>query len=149
MSSVPPTSRQHGAGRVMVVDDHAAARESIAETLRLAGHQVDCHSSAVAALRPLEGELYDVVVTDLQMPGVDGLEFIRRLQARDDGLQVIMVTAHATIDSAVEAMRRGAFDYIQKPFDAEQLESLVERAVLQRAASIGAASWPVLRRPRP
>ena len=116
-------------GRVLVVDDHAEARRSIADVLDQAGHQVQCLSSAVEAAKLLERESFDVVVTDLQMPGMDGLEFIRHLAQRRHGVQVLMVTGHASIDSAVEAMRHGAFDYIQKPFGVEQLEQLVARAI--------------------
>ena len=64
----------------------------------------------------------DVVVTDLQMPGMDGLEFIREIERRRLGVQVLMITAHASVASAVEAMRHGAFDYLEKPFDAIALE---------------------------
>ena len=129
--AVKPLSRNAAAGRVLVVDDHATARESMADVLRRAGHKVDCLASAIEALRALERESYDVVVTDLQMPGMDGLEFIRQLERRPHGAQVLMVTAHASIASAVEAMRHGAFDYIEKPFDADGLEQLVARALAQ------------------
>ena len=77
----------------------------------------------------MNAEGYDVVITDLQMPGMTGLEFIRQLENRSHGAQVLMVTAHATVSSAVEAMRHGAFDYIEKPFDADRLEQLVARAL--------------------
>jgi DNA-binding NtrC family response regulator len=116
-------------GRVLVVDDHQQARESVAYTLRHVGHHVDCVTSAIEALQALDRESYDLVITDLQMPGMNGLEFIRRLEQRPSGAQVIMVTAHATVASAVEAMRHGAFDYIEKPFDADKLEGLVCRAI--------------------
>jgi DNA-binding NtrC family response regulator len=122
-------SRGDSAGRVLVVDDHAKARESMAFTLRQAGHEVECAASAVAALERLATDSFDVIVTDLKMPGFDGLEFLRRLQGQPHGAQLLMVTAHATVSSAVEAMRRGAFDYIEKPFDADQLEALVARAL--------------------
>ncbi len=114
---------------VLVVDDHRQARESMGEILRHAGYQVDCVSSGVEALARLANEDYDVVITDLQMPGMSGLEFIREIEQRRHGAQVAMVTAHATVSSAVEAMRHGAFDYIEKPFDVEQLEHLVTRAI--------------------
>ncbi|HEY2762349.1 MAG TPA: sigma-54 dependent transcriptional regulator [Pirellulales bacterium] len=116
-------------GRVLVVDDFAQARESIADVLRAAGHQVACAASASEALVQMEKESFDVVVTDLQMPGMTGLEFIKRLHTRPHGAQILMVTAHATVQSAVDAMRHGAFDYIEKPFDVDQLERLVARAM--------------------
>lgn len=123
----------HQPGRVLVVDDHQAARESVADVLRAAGYETDAAASAVEALPRLEEAArreaaFDVVVTDLQMPGMDGLELIREINRRRLQVQSIMVTAHATIHSAVEAMRHGAFDYLEKPFDLSQLEELVARA---------------------
>ena len=116
-------------GRVLVVDDHLQARQSIADVLREAGHEVECLASASEALKVLERESFDVVITDLQMPGMSGLEFIHYLQRRPHGAQVLMVTAHASVASAVDAMRHGAFDYIEKPFDVDQIEQLVSRAM--------------------
>ena len=123
----------HDTGRVLVVDDHAKARESMSDVLRHAGHHVQCCASAVEALKRLDAETYDVVITDLQMPGMTGLEFIQQMERRRIGVQVLMVTAHATVTSAVEAMRHGAFDYIEKPFNIDRLEQLVNQA-LQRGA---------------
>ena len=119
--------------RVLVVDDHAQARESIAFTLRQAGHRVTGCSSAVEALKKLDREPPDVIITDLQMPGMSGLEFLAELKRRRTSSRIIMITAYATIASAVEAMRHGAFDFLEKPFVVEDLESLVARAA--RAAS--------------
>ncbi len=116
-------------GRVLVVDDHPQARESVAFALRESGHQVACLASAIEALKVMERETYDLIITDLLMPGMNGLEFMRQLQRRPHGAQVIMITAHATVASAVEAMRHGAFDYIEKPFEADKLEALVARAL--------------------
>lgn len=117
-------------GTVLVVDDHASARESMAEVLRHAGHDVRCCSSALEALKQLDAWSADVIVTDLKMPGMNGLEFIRALSQRPScDAEVVMVTAHATVSSAVDAMRLGAFDYIEKPFGADQLEQLVARAL--------------------
>jgi DNA-binding NtrC family response regulator len=116
-------------GRVLVVDDHQQARESVAFALGEAGHQVVCLASAIEALKVMERESFDLIITDLLMPGMNGLEFIRQLQRRPHGAQIIMITAHATVASAVEAMRHGAFDYIEKPFEADKLEALVARAL--------------------
>jgi DNA-binding NtrC family response regulator len=119
------------AARVLVVDDHARARESMAEILRQAGHEVQCCASASEALQLLARASYDVVLTDLQMPGMSGLELIVELEKRRTTAQVVMVTAYASVATAVEAMRHGAFDYIEKPFDVDQLESLIARALVQ------------------
>lgn len=116
-------------GKILIVDDHAAARESMAEVLTCAGHQLRCCASAIAALRELERTSFDVIITDLRMPGMTGLEFIRALEQRKCDSQVVMVTAHGSVAAAVEAMRHGAFDFIEKPFNADQLEELVRRAM--------------------
>jgi DNA-binding NtrC family response regulator len=120
---------QSDSGRVLVVDDHREARESMADVLRRSGHRVDCRSGAHEALQVLEQEKYDCIVTDLKMPGMSGLEFIVQLEQRGGKVPVVMVTAHASVASAVEAMRHGAFDYIEKPFNVDQLEQLVDQAI--------------------
>ena len=120
-------------GRVLVVDDHARARESVSDGLCCAGHHVNSCSSAVEALNVLKGGDFDVVITDLQMPGMNGIEFIQQMEQRKVDVQIVMVTAHASVSTAVEAMRHGAFDYIEKPFQADKLEHLVRRALERRA----------------
>ncbi len=115
--------------RVLVVDDHQQARESMADVLRQSGYRVDCCPSAMTALDVVGEKDYDCIVTDLKMPGMNGVEFIIKLEQRRYRAQIVMVTAHATVATAVEAMRHGAFDYIEKPFDADQLERLVTQAV--------------------
>ena len=122
-------SESDAPGRVLVVDDHRDARESMADVLRQAGHQVACCSSAAEALEVVARETFDCVVTDLKMPGMNGVEFIIQLDQRHYGAQVVMVTAHASVSTAVEAMRHGAFDYLEKPFDVDGLERLVSQAI--------------------
>jgi len=124
-------------GRVLVVDDHQQARESVAFTLRHSGYAVQCCSSAIEALKKQEKESFDVVVTDLKMPGMTGLEFLGELKKRKNVAEVILVTAYATVATAVEAMRQGAFDFLEKPFDVEALEDLVGRAMRHRQAAAG------------
>jgi DNA-binding NtrC family response regulator len=126
-------------GRVLVVDDNARARLSMVEVLAAAGHEVVASASAIEALKIVEQGAFDVIITDLQMPGMDGLVFIRTLAERKVESQIVMVTAFASVASAVEAMRYGAFDYIEKPFDVEQLESLVARA-LRHGEKVGSRS---------
>lgn len=125
----PGADAPRSLGRILVVDDHVAARASVIDVLRCAGYAVEGLASAVEALPLLDRRAFDVVITDLQMPGIDGLEFIGQLSRRRLPTQVIMITAHATIASAVEAMRLGAFDYLEKPFDVVSLERVVARAM--------------------
>ena len=114
---------------VLVVDDHLAARDSVATALRCAGHRVETCASAIEALQCYREIDPDVILTDLQMPGMTGLEFIATLSKQKCEAQIVMATAHASVSSAVEAMRHGAFDYIEKPFDVDQLEDLIGRAL--------------------
>lgn len=114
--------------RVLVVDDHPRSRESVAAVLRQGDYQVATCASAVEALAHLAVDPVDVVITDLQMPGMDGLEFMAEIARRQIPAQVLMITAYASIRTAVEAMRIGAFDYLEKPFDAARLENSVAQA---------------------
>ncbi len=129
-------------GAVLVVDDHSRARDSMADVLRGAGHQVYCCCSAAEALRRVIEQSYDVIITDLRMPGMTGLEFIQTLNDRRVDAQMIMVTAHASVAAAVEAMRLGAFDFIEKPFNIDELESLVTRALTHAEACDQRSSIP-------
>ena len=97
--------RRNETGSVLIVDDHRNARESMAEVLRMAGHAATPCSSAAEAIRVLSRESFDCVVTDLKMPGMSGLEFIAEIDPPRTGAQVVMVTAHASVATAVEAMR--------------------------------------------
>ncbi len=124
-----PQGKDAAPGRVLVVDDHRSARESMVDILRQSGHEVDSCTSAAEALNTIRGKVFDCIVTDLKMPGMTGVEFIVQLEQRRYGAQVVMVTAHASVETAVEAMRHGAFDYIEKPFDIDQLEQLTNQAI--------------------
>jgi DNA-binding NtrC family response regulator len=134
--------------RVLVVDDHASAREAVADVLREAQYFVATCASASEALGKLGSDRFDVIVTDLQMPGMNGLEFICEIERRRLDVQVLMITAHASVSSAVEAMRHGAFDYIEKPFDAIELERSVaqacDRRVATREVSVGTTASGLL-----
>ena len=142
MSKAKPTKDSKPlTGRVLVVDDHAQARASISDVLFQLGHQVECAGSAVEALRRLEKESFDLIITDLQMPGMSGLEFVIAVEQRKLNVQMVMITAHATVGSAVEAIRHGAFDYLEKPFDVDRLEGVVSQAIGQaRVLDRGTAS---------
>jgi DNA-binding NtrC family response regulator len=115
--------------RVLVVDDEERMASVIAMALGRAGYECETCTSGEAALAAVDARGADVVVTDWRMPGMDGIELLRRLHAKRPGLPVILITAHGSVPSAVAAMREGAFDYITKPFDNDELRALVGRAL--------------------
>ncbi|MDH3520661.1 MAG: sigma-54 dependent transcriptional regulator [Myxococcales bacterium] len=127
--------RERAAARILVAEDNDTLRRVIVQALRETWGSVEEVASgerAIARLSDSGEDAYDVVVTDLRLPGADGLAVLRAAHARDPRTSVLVMTAYGTIDSAVEAMRTGAFDFVQKPFDLEQLELRVGRAVDQR-----------------
>jgi DNA-binding NtrC family response regulator len=97
--------------------------------LRREGYDVLGFTDPMAALAAIESRDFDLLVTDLKMPGADGIEVLRRARKASPELPVILITAHATVPTAVAALREGAFDYVQKPFDNEELRALVKRAL--------------------
>jgi len=115
--------------RVLVVDDEVRLARLIAQTLGRAGYECEVCGDGASALEAADARRPDVVVTDCRMPGMDGLQLLRELRSRHPDLPVILVTAFADVPSAVSAMREGAFDYVAKPFDNEELRALVGRAV--------------------
>jgi two-component system response regulator FlrC len=120
--------------RVLVVDDEAGIREFLAEALGDDDHDVATADCGEAAWTLVEREAFEVMLTDLKMPGIDGLELLRRVRERQPELEVIVLTAHGNVDSAVEAMRLGAFDYLQKPVGSlAELRLLVRRAAERRS----------------
>jgi len=111
----------------MVVDDDHAVRQMLTKALENWGAQVKAFPGAPSALRTAETERFDVVITDIRMPDMDGHEFLRKLKVLDPELDVLMVTAYGSIESAVRAMRDGAADYLMKPFSLEELFLKLER----------------------
>jgi len=115
--------------RVLVLDDEPRMADVVGMVLGRSGHEVESFSDPEAALAALEARPADVLITDLRMPGVDGVEVLKRALAHDPDLPVILMTAHGSVPTALEAMREGAFDYVQKPFDNDELRTLVQRAL--------------------
>ena len=112
--------------RILVVDDESLAREYLAEAVTNLGYSALTADSAEAALKAIEAEQPDVVMTDLRMPDMDGVELTRQIQERWPDLPVLMCTAHATIETAVEAMKHGARDVLLKPVSIDRLELVLE-----------------------
>ncbi len=114
---------------ILVIDDNETLREGMAISLSRAGHAVTAAASGAEGLAAAEKKRFDLTVTDLKMDGVDGLEVVARLRARDPDAAVLIVTAFGTIESAVEAMKRGALDFLTKPFSPEVLRVKVDKAL--------------------
>ncbi len=121
--------------RVLVVDDEASIRESLKDLLEDEGFLVGLAASGEEALAWLARYRADCVLLDIWLPGIDGLEVLARIRAKDPDLPVIVMSGHATIDAAVEATRKGAFDFLEKPLASERLLVQVRNAVAQRALS--------------
>ncbi len=114
-------------GKLLVVEDDADLREALVDTLELAGYDVvdaDCGESAIVRLSK---EPFDMVVSDVNMPGIDGHQLLEHVISKYPGLNFLMITAYGSIANAVDAMRQGAVDYLVKPFEPEKLVDLVER----------------------
>ncbi len=118
--------------KVLVVDDKQMMRDSVGATLQRGGYTIVASSDGATALSMVAKHRPSAVVTDLKMPEMDGLELLNKLKQADDQLPVIVMTAYGTIHDAVQAMKDGAFDFIQKPFEGEQLMMVVRRAVEHR-----------------
>ncbi len=124
--------------RILVVDDELSIRKVLQAMLVREGHHCDTASTGIEAVGRLGEEAYELVVTDLKMPGMDGLELLAWCSTNTPGMPVIIITAHGTVDSAVEALKLGAYDYITKPFEQGELKMVIEKALRREEASRGA-----------
>ena len=113
--------------RVLVVDDEVAQMKALCSTLEFEGYRPTGFSSARQALAHLRAGEHDLLLTDLMMPEIDGIELIRSARARDPELAGIVMTGHGTIDSAVAAMQVGALDYVLKPFKLNVILTVIAR----------------------
>jgi Nif-specific regulatory protein len=119
-------------GRILVADDHDSLRRGLARALADAGHDVDEASNGNAAIERLHEASFDVVVSDIRMGGADGLDVLRTTKAMHPTTSVILMTAFGSIQTAVEAMKIGAFDYVTKPFEIEEMEVKIVKALEHR-----------------
>src|SRR6266511_542931 len=115
--------------RILVADDHDALRRGLSLALGAAGHEVEEASNGNAALEKLHEGYFDIVVTDLKMGGSTGIDVLRTTKTLHPSASVILMTAFGSVGTAVEAMKHGAFDYVQKPFEIEEMEVKVEKAL--------------------
>jgi len=116
-------------GKILIVDDEVVVCKSCERILSPEGYEVETALSGLEALEKLSQESFDIVITDLKMPGMDGMELLAKVKEKDPEIIVIMITGYSTIQTAVQAMKMGALDYIPKPFTPEELVVVVEKAL--------------------
>ncbi len=121
--------------RILVVDDELVVRDSLKEWLVDEGYRVDMAESGEQALQKMEAEAFHLMLTDIKMPGMDGVELLQKAKERYPDLTVVMMTAYATVETAVEAMKIGALDYLMKPFDPQKMIPMVTGIYEDRLAS--------------
>ena len=122
--------------KIAIVDDEPDMRESISQWLVLSGFETETFASAEDALKVIGTDWPGVVVTDIRMPGMDGMAFLKRLMGLDSNLPVIMITGHGDVPMAVEAMRLGAMDFMEKPFNPDRMTALAKKATQMRRMTL-------------
>lgn len=118
--------------KIMIVEDDAKMRKAITAIMKKQGYDVVAAADGESGLERAQQNDYDLAIVDLKLPGIDGLEVLKRLKAKDRTISVVMVTAYATVDSAIEAMKEGAEDYIPKPFNLEEIRIVVAKVLEKR-----------------
>ena len=122
--------------KVAIVDDERDMRQSISQWLALSGFDTETFESAEEALKTITTDYPGIVVSDIKMPGMDGMQFLKKLKGVDSSLPVIMITGHGDVPMAVEAMRVGAFDFLEKPFNPDRMTDLAKRATQTRRLTL-------------
>ncbi len=120
------------APNILIIDDEEAVRDSCSQVLRREGYRVKAASDGREGLRFFESEFFHAILLDLKMPGLDGFKVMEKIKEENPETPVIIITAYASIESAVEAMKRGAFDYLAKPFTPEELRVIIRKALDSR-----------------
>ena len=123
-------------GRILIADDEDSLRWVLEKGFRGAGYQVTAVKDGTAALREVEGGPFDLILLDIRMPGIDGLSLLKQVRAGRPDAQVVIMTAHGTMETAVAAMQDGAYDYLAKPFDLDEALLLTERALTARRLTL-------------
>lgn len=123
---------------VLFVDDDRAMVNSTVQWLKLSGIQVRAFSEPLALLRTIKPDMPIVVISDIRMPEMDGIELLAQIKNKDEGIPVILITGHGDVPLAVEAMKAGAFEFLTKPFSPDQLLDYVKQAQASRVTQLGA-----------
>lgn len=139
--------------KILIVDDNAVTRRELTELLTEDGHEAAACASGEEALSALQGAPRDLVITDLRMPGISGLEVLAKVKGLHPQAYVVMITGYATIETAIEAMKKGAYDYIRKPFQLSHIKEVIQgveeerrlRASMESAEGLGSAEVDVFR----
>ncbi|MEM6620222.1 MAG: sigma-54 dependent transcriptional regulator, partial [Pseudomonadota bacterium] len=121
---------------IAIVDDEQDMRESISQWLTLSGYRTRTFASAEDALKVVDQDFPGILISDIKMPGMDGIAFLKRVQSIDSQLPMIMITGHGDVAMAVDAMRIGAYDFLEKPFNPERMADLTKRAVQTRRLTL-------------
>src|SRR5512135_669618 len=129
-----PTSAVKTKGKILIVDDETVVRDSLGKWFSSEGYMANPVASARDALEAIQATEYDVALIDIKMPGMDGMELQSRLREADPELTVIIMTGYASVETAVQALKRGAYDYITKPVDPDELSHLVSNALEHKRA---------------
>ncbi|MBC7188368.1 MAG: response regulator [Calditrichaeota bacterium] len=122
--------------KVLVVDDEQVMRDSLRAWLEDEGFEVETAEDALKALAVAKERPFDVAVIDIRMPGMDGIVLQKKLQEAQADLPVVIITAHASVETAVQAMREGAYDYLMKPFPPEKLTNVIRRVLEHRKLTV-------------
>jgi len=117
---------------ILVVDDEFSVRDSLYNWFKTEGYRVDTAENGMEALKKLQESSWDIALVDIKMPGMDGMELQRHIKKIDSTIILIIITAYGTVDTAVEAMKEGAYDYLSKPIDPDKLSILIRNAANQR-----------------
>lgn len=129
MSAKTERRNRNDMKRVLVVDDEADIRELLDMTLARMGLAADCAGSVAEGMAMLEGNVYNLCLTDMRLPDGEGLQLVRQIGEHYPELPVAVITAHGSMENAVQALKAGAFDYLSKPVSLDQLRSLVKSAI--------------------
>ena len=127
--------------KVLIVDDEVVFCENMAKLLNTRGYQVKTVNEGEEAISVLKKEVYDVVVLDLKMPGMNGIDVLKKIKELGVSSQVIMLTGHGGVDTAMEAVKLGAFDYIPKPCEVDELSEMINNAHKKKSQKSKTRKW--------